>query len=191
MINYLQGIACFTAINPITLLTGGVGYAVHVGELVRNNLSENTPISLYVHTHVREDQLELFGFTTSQDLKMFELLLSVSGIGPKTALIIVDRGSLDIQKAVYNADVNFFTGIPRLGKKNAQKIIIELKNKLGSPNDVLLKDSSNSESQMIIEALQQMGFSKKEIQDNFQRITKDDITISDKIKRLLRYLGKN
>jgi Holliday junction DNA helicase RuvA len=191
MINYLKGTACFTSINPITLLTGGVGYAVHVGELVRNNLTENGAISLYIHTHVREDQLELFGFITSQDLKMFELLLSVSGIGPKTALLIVDRGTLDIQKAVYNADVNFFTGIPRLGKKNAQKIIIELKNKLGSPNDVLLEDSSNSESQMILDALQQMGFSKKEIQDNFRHLTKDDITISDKIKRLLRYLGKN
>jgi len=105
-----------------------VGYKVLVPDSIYSKLSLGDKVKLFIFTYVREDALELFGFLAAEDLSLFENLLTVSGIGPKTALNIFSFGERkDITEAIIKGDVTFFTSVPRLGTKNAQKIIIELK----------------------------------------------------------------
>ena len=173
--------------NPMILLVGGVGYAVHVPEGIVSHTHQNEECTLYTHTHVTDDAITLFGFTKEEDLALFELLLTVSGIGPKTALAIIDRGALPIRKAINESDVDFFTMIPRLGKKNAQKIIIELRTKLGSIAELDLT-ADNSETKQIRDALESMGFARGEIMEALK--TDKGTTVEEKIREALKFLGK-
>src|SRR5436190_10539061 len=130
MIGTIKGIVEYREDPFVIIDVNGVGYKVLIPATISITLS--APIKLFTHTHVREDLLELYGFTEPQDLKLFEYLISVSGVGCKTALGVFAVGSRSqIVGAIAANDVGFFTSVPRLGKKNAQKIIIELKNKLG------------------------------------------------------------
>lgn len=189
MIGALSGTIAAKTKNPMLVMVGGVGYSVHVttGMLDKSRLSQ--PVMLYIHTHVREDALDLFGFETQEELGFFDHLLTVSGIGPKTALLVIDRRVAAIRQAILSADVDFFTNIPRLGKKNAQKIIIELKSKLGSLEDLDLTDTETSETGELREALSGMGFERKEITAVIRSVN-TTLTLDQKILQALKLLGK-
>lgn len=175
----------------VLINVGGVGYRVHVPQQVLTNYHLSQPIDLYIYSHIREDMFDLYGFIHLGDLKLFEALISVSGIGPKTALGIFALGDRDlILSAIQRADVTFFTGVPRLGKKNAQKVIIELKGKLGNLNELNLSGDANAENNEVIDALKNFGFSQKEAEDALRVIGSQDITTSQKVKMALKYLGK-
>ena len=152
-------------------------------------------VELYIYTHVREDVLDLYGFSQKDELELFQLLLNVSGVGPKSALIIIDRGVVAVRQAIVSTDVSFFTSIPRIGKKNAQKIILELKGKLGSLAELDLEDIGG-QTQEVIEALQTVGFSKSEALEAVRNLPGDVETIEDKIRYALKQMrvkgkGKN
>lgn len=185
MIGRLTGTISQSHRNPVVMDVGGVGYLVHVPEKLANSVETGTH-TLYIHTHVREESLDLYGFSDENELALFQLLLTVSGIGPKTALLVVDRGVMATQKAVRAGDVDFFTTIPRLGRKNAQKIIIDLKNKLGSSHELNL--NSASETKQIIEALVSMGYHRKNIIDALTKIQDNDKTIEQRIKHVIKLL---
>lgn len=189
MIGSLKGAVLAKNKNPILLDVHDVGYTVHVTETLRVALKPNQELFLFIHSHIREDAFDLFGFLTEKELAYFELLLTVSGIGPKTALCIIERGVEQIQKAITSSDVDFFTVIPRLGKKNAQKIIIELKSKFGD-GSMLDLSSDDSDTKEFMDALLAMGFQKKEIVDTIKTIPNDTHTSKDKIKYCLTRLGK-
>jgi Holliday junction DNA helicase RuvA len=189
MIGRLTGIIGTSRQSTLIVDVGGVGYAVHVAPRELRTLHTGTKAMLCIHTHVREDALDLYGFSDPDDLSLFELLLTVSGIGPKTGLSIIDRGSAAVKRAVQSADTEFFTTIPRLGKKNAQKIIIELKNKLGGLKDVDLSGDEESETKQIVNALSAMGFERHDIIDTLQHLNPDD-TLEQKIRTSLKSLGK-
>src|SRR3989344_9038291 len=127
MISLLKGQLHHKNSDSLTILVGGVGYLVAVTPSTLAKISLEETLELNIYTHVREDALDLYGFTNAEELKMFKSLIGVSGIGPKTALLVIDRGVEQVKLAIIKADENFFTLVPRLGKKNAQKIIIELK----------------------------------------------------------------
>lgn len=142
--------------------SGGVGYKVEVGPSAFLRLQNGDQVSLFIYTHVKEDALKLFGFGTEKDLSLFELVLSVSGVGPKTALTLIDAGAERLIHAVQNAQVEFFSSIPRVGKKLAQKIIIELKTKLGGLKDLDLGPLSQTE-QDVMDGLSSLGFKESQI----------------------------
>lgn len=146
-------------------------------------------MTIRTHTYVREDALMLFGFATVEDLSIFELLLTVSGIGPKTALAVLDRGVDAIKRAIVASDVEFFMTVPRLGKKNAQKIIIELKSKLGSTADLDLTKEEGNEVKQIIDALISMGFDRKEAREAVTQLPADG-TLEQKVKYALKMMDK-
>ena len=135
----------------------GVGYRVQVGSGLLASLQNDQELELFIYTHVKEDALELYGFKNEKDLVLFELVLGVSGVGPKIALAIVDAGAERLVRAVQNAEVAFFKSIPRVGKKLAQKIIIELGSKLGGLKDLDLGPLSEKE-QDVLEGLKNLGF---------------------------------
>jgi len=190
MIGRLSGTISSNTHTPVIVDVGGVGYLVHVTEKFLASVELGKRYTLAIHTHVREDALDLYGFKDENELVLFDLLLTVSGIGPKTALMVVDRGAVNTQRAVSQGDVDFFTTIPRLGKKNAQKIIIELKNKLGSTHDLDLNGQSDGETKQMTDALLSMGFKRHEIAQALEKINTSDQTLEQKMRQALKLLGR-
>lgn len=191
MIAALKGIVDSIDAPYIIVDVQGVGYKVLVPTTLLSSVSAGQTIKLFTYTHVREDILELFGFLQQQDLRVFEKLLGVSGIGPKTAMSVFSFGTHeDIIKAIFEGDVSFFSGVPRLGKKNAQKIIIELKGKLDLDAEMADLEGLGAKNGEIMTALKQFGFTQKEAQEAVRKIAKDGQTTEEKIKLALKYLGK-
>ncbi len=169
----------------------GVGYKVLAARSVLVNAVPGQEIKVYTYTHVREDAIELYGFQSLEDLKLFEYLISVSGVGCKSAIGIFSVGERgDIVNAITSGDVGFFTSVPRLGKKNAQKIIIELKPKLGSLGDLDLTENTGGDSDAVVAALRTFGFSAKEAMAALREVKDNGETTSEKVKLALQYLGK-
>ncbi len=191
MIGFLRGEVFFKEGSFIILDVKGVGYKVLGSRDVLAKAIKATSLELFIYTHVREDNISLFGFLEASDLKLFEHLISVSGIGPKTAMNIFSVGSrAEITNAVIQGNVDFFTSVPRLGRKNAQKIIIELKNKFGGDSEIDLLDKDSKDNKEVISALESFGFSKKEAIDAIRQTDKKDATVEQKIRLALKYLGK-
>src|SRR3989344_6781585 len=160
MIGFLNGEVLARDDPHIVINVNGVGYKVLASGSVLSKATLNGKLKLFIYTHVREDAISLFGFLDSLDLKLFENLISVSGIGPKTGMNIFGVGGREeIIQAIVTSDVAFFTGVPRLGKKNSQKIIIELKSKLGSIEDLDLSKIDSKENSEVVTALKNFGFS--------------------------------
>lgn len=179
-------------LNPFVIISvSGVGYKVLVSESIYTKLTIGENVKFYIHTHVREDEISLFGFLHADDLILFENLISVSGIGPKTALNIFSFGQREeIQSAIIRGDVSFFTSVPRLGTKNAQRIIIELKNKMGGLNNLDLSGKDFAQNKEVIDALKTFGFSAAESQKAIKEIKQEGLTTEEKIRQALKYLGR-
>jgi len=169
----------------------GVGYKILVSENVYKKLNVNQNLKIFTYTYVREDALDLFGFLELEDLTLFENLITVSGIGPKTALNIFSFGERkEIVEAITKGNVGFFTSVPRLGTKNAQKIIIELKNKMGADHQLDLSGKDFMENAEILEALKGFGFTVSESQKALREIKGNNLSIDEKIKMALKTMGK-
>lgn len=161
MIAFLTG--KLTLINQhLVIDVNGVGYSVIVTNSTAQKLASQSVATIYTYTHVRAESLELYGFLSPKDQELFELLLSVNGVGPKTALAISEAGAGRIATAVQEADVAFFTSVPRVGKKLAQKIIIDLKGQLGSIQELEL-GTLPPEKQDVQDALLALGFDEQHI----------------------------
>ena len=191
MIGFLKG-SVEHLDRPFVLLdVNGAGYKVLVSEPTFSKLSKQDKVKLFTYTHVRDDALELFGFLEIEDLKLFESLITVSGVGPKTALNIFSFGERkDIIEAIVKGDSTFFTSVPRLGTKNAQKIIIELKNRMGGGFDLDLSGKDLLENAQALEALKNFGFSQSEVQKALREIKTQNISLDEKIKLALKNLGR-
>lgn len=159
MIGYLEGEIKYATKGKIILFANGIGFTV----FLPGNLAylEKEKAKLFIHTHLREDNLSLFGFSTPQDLDLFELLISVSGVGPKIGLaIFAATTSENILKAIESSNLSFFNSITGVGKKTAQKIILDLKSKV-SKGDINFKNLEGSSE--LVESLISLGFQKQEI----------------------------
>lgn len=190
MIGSINGIVEIKDNPHLIIDVNGVGYKVLVSNNILSNSSIGEKLKLFTYTHVREDCLELFGFQSLEELKLFEYLIGVSGVGPKTAMSVFSVGSKDaIIGAIINSDVNFFTSVPRLGRKNAQKIIIELKPKLGSIGDLDLTQDGKADNE-VIAALKNFGFTGHEAREAIRNIPNKDVSTEEKIRLSLKYLGK-
>lgn len=189
MIGYLTGTIHAKFTGQIILLVGKVGYLVNLPSGKLNNLTISQPLELYIYSHIREDVFDLYGFSDQQELELFKMILTVSGIGPKTALLVIDKGAHLVEGAIVDADIDFFTNIPRLGKKNAQKIIIELKNKLGGLKDLELSQQGE-ESLEAVEALRSMGYTKQEAVKAIETVPVSEKTLEKKLSFALRQLGR-
>jgi len=191
MIGFLSGEVVARDDPHIIINVNGVGYKVLASNSALSKVILNGKLKIFIYTHVREDAISLFGFLDSLDLKLFENLISVSGIGPKTAMNIFSVGTREeIIQAVITGEVDFFTGVPRLGKKNAQKIIIELKSKLGSIEDLDLSKIDSKENSEVVAALKSFGFSNNEALESLKNIKGDGESTEEKIRMALKELGK-
>jgi len=183
MIAYLKGNPIFGD-KHVIMVVNGVGYLVYVGARTLINLPKQEA-ELFTHTYVREDKLDLYGFLTREQLRLFELMLNVSGIGPKIAIDIVDRDPQAIITAVQQSQVTFFSSIPRIGKKTAQKIILELKSKLGSLTELSLGPRSTTE-QDVFETLVALGYEESDIGQILVDIDVEALGVEGAIKAVLQ-----
>ncbi len=186
MIGFLIGKPMFFEDYVIVQTAGGVGYKVAVGGkiLAQNQLSE---VRLFIYSYIREDRFELYGFAQESDLRLFEMLVSVSGCGPKMALAICEAGSERIVEAIKQANVSFFSSFPRVGKKVAQKLIIELKTKLGGLKDLDLAPKSQN-YQDAYEALVALGVPETKVETELAKLDLETLNVAAAVKAVLKEL---
>lgn len=198
MFAYIKGSLEEKANNFVVIDVSGIGYQIFMSESAIQKLGElGEIVKVYTHYHVREDNISLYGFVSNEELKMFELLLSVSGIGAKSAITMLSNITpSNFVLAVITNDVSKLTKIPGIGAKTAQRIILELKDKLKTESAI----SKTEETRTVIEksevideavaALQILGYNKKEIEKAFEKIDKTNLSVEELIKKGLAILAR-
>lgn len=173
--------------NNIGLIetAGGVFYNVFLTPAIISNHKIESAIEVYTYLQVRDDALVLFGFETKKESDFFKLLLTVSGVGPKTAYNVISHVSLDtLVSLVKSNDISGFTQVPGLGKKTSQKIILELSSKLKSEFD-MSKMVLTDEDKTAVEALISLGYTSNDARKLVSKLPKD-LTVEQKIKEALK-----
>ena len=195
MIGYLKGNVKFLTGEECIVDVGGVGYKVFVDAVTRQSLTLDDTAEFFVHTAVREDSITLYGFKTRDALNFFETLMTVSGVGTKSALAIVSKiSAADFFRAVATQDLNSLMKLPGIGKKSAQRLLLELKDKA---KDFSAESSSEFQAAPILsnafdeatEALSAFGYTSAEISAVFKRAPKNFST-EQLIKFALKELNR-
>ena len=207
MLAYIKGKLEMKMTGYVVIDVGGLGYKVFMSEVGIENIG-NIGDTVKVHTvyRVREDDISIFGFNTLEELKLFELLLGVSGVGAKTALtMLAVCEPSDFALAVISEDVKALTGIPGVGPKSAKRIILELKDKIKKEQEIeniknqVENKKSNTKIKLAIEnddklqeaisALQVLGYNKKEIEKAFDKLDTKEMSTEELIKKGLSLLS--
>lgn len=189
MIAWLSGKSRGIRHGSVIVDVGGVGYEVRVSAYVLGKVAGAEDVSFHIHTHVREDVLALYGFLSEDELTVFESLISVSGIGPKAALGILSIADTDtIRTAIVNRDPSLLTQVSGVGKKTAERVIVELQNKVSAPTG---KGSGTVTADgEAVEALLSLGYKVSEARDALKAVPAGTEDIGEKIRVALRLLGK-
>ena len=188
MIGRLRGTLVDKSDGSVVVDVGGVGYVVAVTPRTLTSLpSVGEEAVLHTHLHVREDQLSLFGFETTTDKELFALLLGVSGVGPKVGLAILATMTPDqLRMAVVSGDTAALTAVPGIGKRSAEKLMVELRPKMEASLDTSSGSGPMSE---VREALSSLGYAPDEIRDTLATMS-HDLPVEDMLKQSLQQLGK-
>lgn len=191
MITYLKGEIIFIKENVVALNVSNVGFEVFINNKTLTKINNKKEVELYISTCFKKEKIELYGFVDLEEKNMFHLLVDkISGLGPKTAINVLNLGNEKITDAIKNAQASVFSQVPRLGKKMAQKIIIELKNNIGSIKELNLKDKPEKE-QEAISALINLGFQEWEIEKALTKIDLEKENLSNIIKLAMKFINKN
>ncbi len=198
MYAYIKGSLENKGDNYVIVETGGIGYKIFMPVSAIDkvgNIGDN--VKVYTYYHVREDAINLYGFLSDEELKMFELLLSVSGIGAKSALgILAEVSPSNFAMAIITNDVSKLVKIPGIGAKTAQRMVLELKDKMKtvqavnkdiSVNNAIVSEENADEA---MAALQMLGYNRKEIEKVFEKIDIKNASVEDIIRKSLAVLGK-
>lgn len=207
MLAYIKGTLEMKMTGYVVIDVGGLGYKIFMSQVGIDKLGNIGDI-VKVHTYyrVREDDISIYGFNTLEELKMFELLIGVSGVGAKTALtMLATCEPSDFALAVISEDVKTLSSVPGIGPKSAQRIILELKDKIkkeqqieeltkaskGENTKVQIAIDSDNKIEEAIAALQVLGYNKKEIEKVFVKIDKKGLSTEELIKKGLNLLSNN
>lgn len=199
MLAYIKGSLEMKFDNYVVIDVGGLGYKVFMSENAIEKLGDiGNIVKVHTHYHVREDDISIYGFLSNDELKMFELLLGVSGIGAKSAITMLSNITpSSFALAVITNDTSKLVKIPGIGAKSAARIVLELKDKLKTIEAVktdskeikeaIIDDDKVSEA---ISALQVLGYNRKEIDKVLEKLDKDNLSLEDIIRKSLAVLGK-
>lgn len=189
MIAKIKGTIEYMKDSYVVVNVNGIGYKIFSTPYILGKIAGQEEVNFFTHTHVREDILALYGFLSINELEMFELLISISGIGPKAAIGILSVADVKtIHTAILNEDSSVLTRVSGVGKKTAERVILELKNKIaelpGFEKDQVMADSD------ALEALIGMGYSQTEAREALKLVPKDIKDVGERVKVALRNLGK-
>jgi len=189
MIAKIEGIVWDTNNKFLTVGVGGIGFKIYSTTEIKTTSHKGQKISLFTHLVVREDALDLYGFLTEEELKFFEMIISISGIGPKTGLNVLNISSVSaLKRAISSGDTSHLTKVSGIGKKIAEKMVLELKDKVmitEEESDMNLRDEIDA-----IEGLKSLGYAPKDARDALREIDKKLTKTGDRIKAALKILGK-
>jgi Holliday junction DNA helicase RuvA len=194
MISYLKGNLIKKSPDTVTIDTGGVGYSVRIPLSTFLELGDlHEPVELLIYTHMTDNALSLYGFSTENERSLFLKLISISGIGPKIALnILSGTGSSDLTEAIRKGDIARISLIPGIGKKTAMRIALELQEKLDEA-EAILDPSGIQQREDLISALMNLGFKRKEVEmvvgDIIQSSTEKDefeVLLRNSLKQLAK-----
>lgn len=190
MIGYLQGKVVSKRDQAVVVLVQGIGYLVHaVPDILVTSLGSE--VFLHIHHVVREDSEDLYGFSTERELLMFKTLIGVSGVGPKTALGILSVTTVEhLQNAVTSGDVKLLTTFSGIGKKTAERLLVELKDKMavfGAPDRATMMASS--EDMEVLAALEQFGYAVHDARKVISELPNNLVGIEARLKAALQQLG--
>jgi Holliday junction DNA helicase RuvA len=183
MIGSLRGV--ILEVNPpkILLEVASVGYVISMSHACLSGLRAGDEVFLHIHDHVREDSHDLFGFLSNEELRLFERVISISGVGPKIGLAILSSGNVDtVKKAMINGDLTTLTSVPGVGKKIAQKIILELK------GQIVEEDISSIADQEVIDALVSLGYSIAQAKEAIKIIPSEITEVSERVRSALKMI---
>lgn len=201
MFAYIKGTLEEKGKNYIVIDCNDIGYKIFMSNIAINEVGElGSKVKVHTYYHVREDNISLYGFVTKEELKMFELLLSVSGIGAKSAIAMLSNITpSSFAFAVISNDVAKLKKIPGIGPKSAQRIILELQDKLKAEQKELAIENPQVEFSIVSDnenikeakdALQILGYTKKEIDNAFEKLANTDVSVEELIKKGLCLLAK-
>ena len=199
MFAYIKGSLEMKFKNYVVIDVGGLGYKIFMAENAIDAIGEiGTIVKVFTYYRVREDDVSIYGFNTQEQLRMFELLLSVSGVGAKSALVMLSCiEPSEFAIAVISNNVKLLTQIPGIGPKSAQRIILELKDKLkAEQNEEQIEESKakcakvNENVQEAISGLMVLGYSRKDIEKAFEHLVVESLSVEDLIKKGLILLSK-
>ncbi len=190
MIGFLQGTVQQVNTNRIIVNVRGVGYVVSVTDATQQACSVQDEVELFIHAIIREQNFDLYGFISEQEKKIFELLITVNGIGPKVALNILSITTIEtLAQAVLSQDSTVLTKVSGIGKKNAEKILLELENKI---DETMISDEARAHSSddvEVMEALEALGYHPRHIQDALRNNNFDGLETKSKIRTLIGLLS--
>ncbi|CDD16110.1 holliday junction ATP-dependent DNA helicase RuvA [Clostridium sp. CAG:798] len=203
MFAYIKGNLEVKTNGYVVIDVNGIGYKIFMSETAINKLGQiGEIVKIHTYVRVREDDISIFGFNTNEELRMFELLLSVSGIGAKSALVILSNVSVSsFALAIINNDVNLLKKLPGIGPKTAQRAILELKDKLKKENEIVANEDrevSDTIKAAIIDdekiaeataALKVLGYTGKEIEKALEKVDAN-LSVEDIIRKGLLNLAR-
>ena len=189
MIAKIEGIVWETNNKFLTVGVGGIGFKIFGTAETKLTAQKGEKISLFTHLVVREDALDLYGFLTEEELKFFEMIISISGIGPKTGLNVLNISSVSaLKRAISSGDTSHLTKVSGIGKKIADKMVLELKDKVmitEEESDISLRDEIDA-----VEGLKALGYNQKDARDALREVEKNITKTGDRIRAALKILGK-
>jgi Holliday junction DNA helicase RuvA len=187
MLAYISGKIIAKQGGELIILNQGLGYKVSVSSDIYNEATQDSEIELYTHQHVREDSLDLYGFKNLDDLEMFEMLLSVSGIGPKSALAVLSLSSTNhLKEAIVSEDAAMLTKVSGVGKKTAQRVVLELKEKIAKLGDFNNDTQTAVSSSDEIDALIALGYNMNEAREALRKVDKSISDSGERVKQALK-----
>ena len=190
MISYLNGTIQYIGQNFIEVLVNGLGYKVFVTDDFLNSAKVGKEVEIFTHQHVREDVLDLFGFDNREQMELFEKLIGVSGIGPKTALGVLSAATIEeIETAVINNDVSVLIKVSGIGAKTAERIVLELKSKYKGRVAPASKGGKTNDDADVIDGLIGLGYSADQARSALRQVDKE-LGSDEKIKACLKMLGR-
>lgn len=200
MFEYIKGDITEVGANYIVVENGNIGYLINTSKASMMDLGDNLKSrTIYTHLNVREDDISLYGFTTKDELDMFRLLQTVSKIGPRVALgILSTMNTLDIKISLLNEDIGALSKSPGVGKKTAERMILELKDKVHIDENTKVQSkihtnidfSLNNSKDEVTEALLSLGYSQSEIFTALNKIDSSEKSTEQLIKETLMELSK-
>lgn len=195
MISCLSGRVASVNSNSVVIMTaGGVGYRVMVSPACLALCVYGAEVTIETYLAVKEDALDLYGFATGEERELFELFISISGVGPKTALNILALGaSTDIAGAISRGDVGYLTKVSGIGKKTAERLVLELRSKIVSYVTASAKPGMptvSSGMQDVVDGLEALGYSSLEVRETVQQLELAGKTSEQLLREALRMLGK-
>lgn len=191
MISQIRGTISYVGLRSVVVDVAGIGYELNVTGSGLLSAQTGQKVTYWTHLAVRETSMELFGFRDQQELHFFEMLLDVSGIGPRSALGIIDLASIEtLKKAIATKDTSYLTKVSGIGKKTAEKIIVELQDKLVEHSDDAGSVELREESEAL-EALQSLGYSLSQSREALKQVPSEYMGTTDRLKEALKIINNH